>query len=63
MADVNDITDSELVGRVMRHMASRKRGRKEPLWVRVGDTFCLGSTYSRQLCRKFGADPDAMVGK
>lgn len=63
MADVNDIADSELVGRVIRHLASRKRGYKQPLWTRVGDFFCLGSTYSMQLCRKYGKDPDAQVGK
>lgn len=63
MADVNEISDAELVGRVLRVMASKNRGRKLPLWSRVGDAFCLGSTYSKQLCRKFGVDPFAEVGR
>lgn len=58
MADVNDIPDAELIRRVIYHL-SRKRGRKRrPLWDAVGTHFCLGSTYSMQLCRRFGFDPD-----
>lgn len=63
MADgsVNDIPDSELLGRAVRNCRAR-HARKAPRWVCVSDTFCLGSTYSMQLCRRFGVDPDEMVG-
>lgn len=56
---VNDISDAELLGRVVRHKGRGRR--KEPRWVIVMDRFLLGSTYSRQLCRRFGCDPDEKV--
>lgn len=59
---VNEIEDSELVRRVISGVAGRraKRGGK-PLWYAVGQSFCLGSTYSQQLCRRFGYDPNLLV--
>lgn len=58
-ASVNDIPDAEL----LRRCVGRKgHGRKEPRWVRVMDRFLLGSTYARQLCRRYGFDPDEKVG-
>ena len=56
---VNDIPDVELLRRAV---GRRGHGRKEPRWVRVMDRFSLGSTYARQLCRRFGFDPDEKVG-
>lgn len=64
MADVNDIPDAELIRRVIagqRRVVRRPGGRTLPLWTKVGDRFCLGSTYSMQLCRRFGFDPDEQV--
>lgn len=61
MNDVNDIKDEELLGRSVRE-CRRGRGRaKVILWSKVSDRFALGSTYSMQLCRRFGLDPDEMV--
>jgi hypothetical protein len=60
---VNDIPDAELLGRVIRrHFNGRGRGRRKPRWVWVSDRFALGSTYARQLCRRYGVDPDDEVG-
>lgn len=66
MADgsVNDIDDAELIRRVIsgqRRVPRRKSVRTKPLWTKVGDRFCLGSTYAMQLCRRFGYDPDEQV--
>lgn len=57
---VNDISDGELLGRAVR-MRFRGRSRGHPRWVLVMERFGLGSTYAKQLCRKFGSDPDEMV--
>lgn len=57
---VNDIPDNELLGRAVR-AARGRTGRINPRWVGVADSFGLGSTYSRQLCRRFGVDPDEKV--
>lgn len=64
MADVNDIPDPELIRRVIagqRRLPRRANTRTVPLWSKVGDRFCLGSTYAMQLCRRFGFDPDERV--
>jgi hypothetical protein len=62
MADVNDVPDNELLGRVLRYLATRGRGRiKCPLWSVVSEHFALGSGYSIQLCRKYGLNPDEIV--
>lgn len=64
IGDVNDIADTELIRRVIsgqRRIAMSERTRTVPLWTKVGDRFCLGSTYSMQLCRRFGFDPDEQV--
>lgn len=58
---VNDIPDSTLLGRAVR-ACRRGRGRaRVPLWSVVSDYFGLGSTYSAQLCLRFGLDPDEQV--
>jgi hypothetical protein len=53
--DVNSIPDTELLCRAVRG-AKFKIG--QPRWTGVSDVFGLGSTYSAQLCRRFGMDPD-----
>ena len=60
---VNDIPDNELVGRAVRSLRTIHRNRrpKVPIFSVVMDVFCLGSTYSAQLCRKYGIDPDERV--
>jgi len=62
MPDVNDIPDNELLQRVIRNLHKRGRSReKVPFWWIVSDRFALGSTYSFQLCRRFGLEPEEMV--
>ena len=61
---VNDIPDDELIRRVingLKRMPRRPSARTVPLWTKVGYRFCLGSTYSMQLCRRFGFNPDEQV--
>jgi hypothetical protein len=60
---VNDIGDEELLGRAVRNCRARsgRAGAKHPRWTAVMDTFALGSTYSYQLCRRFGMDPEELV--
>ena len=61
MSDVNDIPDNELLGRAVRD-CRRGRGRhKTVLWSKISERFALGSTYSSQLCRRFGLDPEERV--
>lgn len=57
---VDDIPDANLLERAVRSARGRT-GRINPRWVGVADAFALGSTYSRQLCRRFGLDPDEKV--
>lgn len=53
---VDDISNDELLKRAVRSMANKTS--REYLWVRVMDAFALGSTFSHQLCRRYGFDPD-----
>lgn len=55
---VADIPDAELLSRVVRSVARNRPRRKEFAWAAVSEAFGLGSTYSMQLCRRFGLDPD-----
>lgn len=59
---VADISDASLVERAVRNCRARKRY-KQPRWVAISENFALGMTYSRQLCRRFGLDPDQMVSR
>lgn len=61
MADSIPIVDDELLRRAA--WAARERGNRyeHPRWVAVMDAFCIGSTFSRTLCRRFGIDPDEKV--
>lgn len=53
------IADDELLRRVVRHVARSRRRRKGFAWAAVSEAFALGSTFSAQLCRRFGLDPDS----
>lgn len=55
------IPDAELLRRAVRNCRRGNRREKSPLWSVVSDRFALGSTFSRQLCRRFELDPDEMV--
>lgn len=44
-----------LAGRVVRNSYPTKR---KPRWVVVMERTAHGSTYSKELCRYFGLDPD-----
>jgi hypothetical protein len=55
---VASIPDAELMRRVVRSITRKRPRRKEFAWVAVSEAFVLGSTFSKQLCRRFGIDPD-----
>lgn len=55
---VASISDADLLRRVVRHVAHNRPRRKEFAWSAVSEAFGLGSTYSMQLLRRFGLDPD-----
>ena len=55
---VASIQDDELLRRVVRHVVRSRPRRVEFAWSAVSESFGLGSTYSMQLCRRFGLDPD-----
>jgi hypothetical protein len=57
---VSSIPDDELLRRaVMSDRAVKSGGRYR--WNAIMERFQLGSTYSQQLCKRFGVDPDEMV--
>lgn len=60
-ADVNEIPDADLLGRAVRDCRRGVGRAKLPLWSLVSDRFSLGSTFSIQLCRRYGLNPDEMV--
>lgn len=62
-ASVADIPDDELLKRAVGNARglSMRKGYKHWRWVAVQDAFALGSTYSAQLCRRFGFDPFELV--
>lgn len=55
---VADIPDEELLRRAVLNARGYRRG---PRWVAVMAAFALGSTYSYQLCQRFGIDPNEEV--
>jgi len=61
MADVNDISDVELLCRAVRNCRPRSKFKRSPKWFAVSETFGLSSAYSMQLCRRFGIDPEKLV--
>ncbi len=56
--DVSSIPDAELLRRAVYSAVRKRPKRQEYAWAAVSDAFGLGSTYSAQLCRRFGLDPD-----
>jgi hypothetical protein len=63
MASVNDIPDDVLLRRAVANCRARhcRKGEAHPRRTAVMDTFALGSSYSMQLCLRFGLDPDESV--
>jgi hypothetical protein len=55
---VASIPDDDLLRRAVKSATRKRRGRKEFAWSEVSNVFSLGSTFSMQLCRRFGIDPD-----
>ena len=60
---VNDFDDADLLERAVRgaRANSVRKGEKHWRWVAVQEVFGLGCTYSHQLCRRFGLDPEEYV--
>lgn len=60
---VADIPDEVLLRRAVSNVRSgyKRKQMKRVRWSVVADVFGLGSTYSNQLCRRFGLDPDKEV--
>jgi len=56
---VREISGRDLVLRALRNLRPRVAC---PLWAAVSDGFGLGSTYSQELCRNFGLDPNEQIG-
>lgn len=59
-ANLHNLTPADLVRRAVMNAHARDTG-ECARWVAVMDTFALGSTYARDLCRLYGLDPDARV--
>jgi hypothetical protein len=57
---VTDYSQESLVERAVRNARPRECG-EVPRWAAVSDAFGLGSTYSIELCRIHGLDPDEKV--
>lgn len=57
---VSSITDDELLRRAVTSARAKTAGLM-PRWVGVMHAFQLGSTFSRQLCIRFGLNPDEQV--
>lgn len=53
---VADYSDESLLRRAVLYVVNHRK--REPAWSRVSKVFGLGSTYSAQLCRRFGIDPE-----
>ena len=60
---VADLSDESLVQRAVTSARDKhaRKGQPHPRWAGVSSTFGLGSTYSAQLCRRFGFDPNEMI--
>ena len=62
---VASIPDAELLARAVKQCRARthRKGQLHARWIAVMDTFSLGSTFSRELCRRFGLNPDEKVAR
>jgi hypothetical protein len=60
---LHEITAEDLLRRAVRGARdhAQRKGTKHPRWVAVSAVFALGSTYARELCRKFELNPDEQV--
>jgi hypothetical protein len=60
---LHELTAEDLLERAVRNCRDPKsrKGQPHPRWYAVMHTFVLGSTYSRDLCRKFNLNPDETV--
>ncbi len=58
----HEYEDRRLLEHVMKYMRSPTR-HKQKRWVVVMETFGLGSTVARALCREFSLDPDDDLSK
>lgn len=58
---LHELSAMALLERAVRSARPRNSRGWQPRWVAVKDCFALGSTYSTDLCRKFGLDPDELV--
>ena len=55
---VSSISDDELLRRAVWNARGSRIGYR---WVAVMEMFALGSTFSSQLCLRFGLEPDEIV--
>jgi len=56
---LRELTGRDVVLRALRNLRPRVAC---PRWAAVSDGFGLGSTYSQELCRNFGLDPNEQIG-
>ena len=56
------LSDADLVERAVRNAGYLITDGEVRRWAAVRDTFAVGSSSAFHLCRRFGLDPDAMVG-
>lgn len=61
--DISSIPDDHLLKRAVQNARPPTVTVGQYRWVVVGKVFGLGSTFSQQLCRRFGLDPDDVVNK
>jgi hypothetical protein len=68
MSDVSkntiaSIPDEVLLRRAVKSARARsyRKGALHSRWIAVADVFCLGGTFSVQLCERFGLDPHEAV--
>ncbi len=59
---VRTISWEALTVRAVKGARPRRAG-SHPRWVAIEETFALGSTYSRELCRIAGVDPDELMSR
>lgn len=58
-----EFTERELLARVMRNMRGLGRYHHNARWIRVKDTFGVGSGVAHALCYEFNLDPDEELKK
>lgn len=61
MGQDSDYDPNELVGRAVRQARPVGRQNNRARWVIVAEIFCCGSTRARDLCERFGKDPDEVL--